>query len=213
MRDFSIAPKEQAPATPCLVLIPHLTGIDESMRDAARQFAQVGFAVYIPDLYGRFGAPDPDVDGNPQTFMPYAKQLTTESINTDIDRAVSYLRTAYPEAKIGIIGFCMGGRIAMVRTAGYGDRFQAAAIWYGFAEEIDPKAIDIPVIGSFGADDAHIPADKVRATFEAIEVPHDLKIYDGAGHGFFHKESAYHPKAAADSFERSVGFLKHHLAS
>ncbi len=211
MRDFFAYPDVTDAATASLVLAMHLTGVDDSMRDAARQFCDAGFAVYVPDLYQGLDAPDPDTEHSIEAFMRFAKQPTTDSIDSDIQRATQHLRAAFPRTRIGIVGFCMGGRIAMVRAAGYSDILSAAAIWYGFADEIDPRTIDIPIIGSFGAEDRHIPPDKVASTFAALPVEHDLRIYEGAQHGFFHKESAFDPQAAADSFARSVAFLKRHL--
>lgn len=211
MNDYFIAPTGANAATPSIVLVMHLGGVDKSMRDAADQFADAGFAVVVPDLYSRFDAPLPDTEPNMAAYMPYAKQLTTESIDGDISRAVTLLRSEFRETNIGIVGFCMGGRIAMFRSTGYATTFAAAAIWYGFADEVLPETVEIPIIGSYGGADLHIPAEKVKSFFARVRTAHELKTYPGAEHGFFHKESAYAPAAAADSFSRTVAFLQQHL--
>lgn len=211
MRDFFISPARAHAGTPSLVLVMHLGGVDRSMRDTAQQFAESGFAVYVPDLYHRFDAPEPDSDPNVQAFLPYAKQLTTQTINEDLLRAAGELRARFPHTRTGIIGFCMGGRIAMLRASGFSDTFSAAAIWYGFAEEMDTSTIDIPIVGSFGADDHFIPTAAVVAAFEKIPVENDVKVYAGAQHGFFHEEAAHDAEAAADSFARSADFLRRYL--
>jgi carboxymethylenebutenolidase len=211
MRDYSIAPSGANARTPSILLIVHLGGVDASMRDAADQFADAGFAVYAPDLYAKFDAPAPDTEPDAQAYMPYAKQLTTESINEDIRRAVDALRSRFSETRIGIVGFCMGGRIAMVRSTGYSSTFGAAAIWYGFSDDIRPESVDIPIVGSYGEADVHLPPQTMTAFFSRVPTDHDVKIYPHAGHGFFHKEAAYDPEAARDSFTRTTGFLRRHL--
>jgi len=212
MNDYLIAPHDANEKTPSIVQIMHLGGVDASMRDAADRFAAAGFAVCVPDLYARFQAPAPDTQSSMMAYLPYAKQLTTASIDESLGRAVTLLRGRFPQTRIGIVGFCMGGRIAMVRCSGYKDTFAAAAIWYGFADEVDPERIDIPLIGSYGEADEHIPSDNVRTFFSRVPTEHDLKIYPGAKHGFFHKAAAYAPEAAADSLERTLAFLRRHLA-
>lgn len=212
MNDYYIAPDGAHDATPSIVAMMHLTGVDRSMRDAADRLAQAGFAVIVPDLFARFDAPAPDDGADISAYVPYAKQITTGGINEDIERALARLRAAHPNTATAVAGFCMGGRIAMVRAAGYSHWFKAAATWYGFADDIDPDAVDIPVIGSFGAADVHIPAEQVRSFFDRVPGETDLKIYEGAQHGFFHKESAYDAEAAADSLRRTAAFLMRYLS-
>ncbi|HEY2474828.1 MAG TPA: alpha/beta fold hydrolase [Candidatus Cybelea sp.] len=205
---FAAIPDDPTAVSHAIVLVMHLTGVDASMCDAAQQFAREGFAVVVPDLYARLDGPRPSDPNDVAAFMPFAKRLTTESIDADLDEGVSWLRERFPKATLSIAGFCMGGRIAMHRTAGYADRFSSAAIWYGFDDTLDPKAVDIPIVASYGLDDVHIPADKVEAFAQALTVEHDFKFYQNAGHGFFHRESAFAPAAAADSFRRTLDFLR-----
>jgi carboxymethylenebutenolidase len=213
MNDYFIAPPDAGAHTPAIVLMMHLEGVDESMRDAAQQFSAAGFIVSVPDLYSAFDAPAPDSGAGIPAYLPFAKQLTPASIDADMERGIARIHADAPDAPLAIAGFCMGGRMAMVRSTGYGNRFKAAATWYGFAPDIEPTAVDIPVIGSFGSADAHIPAAEVESWFSRVRVAHDLRIYEGAQHGFFHRAPAYDAAAAADSFDRTVAFLKMHLAA
>lgn len=109
---------------------------------------------------------------------------------------------------MGILGFCMGGVIALRRCSGYSDLFRAAAVWYG-AITIDPALVDIPLVASYGGADTHIPVETFRA---ALRVPNDVVVYPNAGHGFFHHGlDTYDPAAAEDSWRRAIDFLQRQI--
>jgi carboxymethylenebutenolidase len=205
-------PLNARPAAPSIVLAMHLWGVDGQLRDTARRFAAAGFVVLAPDLYARVGAPSGDGAVDYLTLLPYAKQLTFETVDPEVRAAAAFLREHHPHTKTAIAGFCMGGTMAWRRTNGYRDIFAAAAIWYGVVPETDPALVDIPVIGSFGADDSGIPLARVRAFFDGIQTRSDMQIYPHAGHGFFdERRSSYEPVAAAASWTRTLAFLKAEL--
>jgi carboxymethylenebutenolidase len=201
-------PLNARPSTPSIVLMMHLWGLDGQLRETAERFAAAGFAVLVPDLYAQFGAPNGDGALDYMTFLPYAKQLTFETVDPNVRAAAAFLREHHPNTKTAIAGFCMGGTMAWRRTNGYRDIFAAAAIWYGTVPETDPALVDIPVIGSFGAADAGIPVDRVRAFFAGIATRNDVQIYTDAGHAFFdERRSSYEGVAAAASWARTLAFL------
>lgn len=211
MRMYVAAPADAGEATPSIVLAMHITGIDESMRRTAARFARNGFAIAIPDLYARFDAPNGDVDTDYKTFLPFAQQLEPRTVDLDLRAAAAWLRSAYPRTKSAIAGFCMGGAMTLTRAVGNRDVFTAAAVWYG-AIRIDPKDIDIPLVASYGADDAGIPIDAIDALRAALSVPNDVVVYPHAGHGFCDEtRGAYAQNAADDSWQRSVAFLHRYL--
>jgi len=128
--------------------------------------------------------------------------------------SANYLRERFPTTRTTIVGFCMGGVIALHRTAGYANVFSAAAVWYGAPERasVTPEDVDIPIVASYGADDQGIPVDSVNTFFSRVSTPHDVKIYPNAGHAFFDDHGAtYEQTAAKDSWRRTVTFLKQHL--
>ena len=211
MRSYFAAPRNAGDATPTVVLAMHLTGIDRSMRNVANRFAESGFGCIIPDLYARFDAPDGDLVEDYKLFLPYAAKLAKETVDPDIRAGAAWLRAQHPRTKIAIAGFCMGGIMALVRAIGYSDIFNAAAVWYG-AIRIDPKLVEIPVVGNYGAEDHGIPVDTVEAFRAALPVPNDIVIYPNAGHAFADDtRPAYEKNAADDSWRRSLAFLRRYL--
>jgi carboxymethylenebutenolidase len=212
-RSFYAEPEQTRDGTPSIVLAMHLWGVDADTRQAAERFAAEGFAVEVPDLYAQFDAPSGDGATDYTQFLPFAKSLTTESIDVALLAAAGRLKDRFQKTKIAIAGFCMGGRIALHRTTGYSDTFSAAAIWYG-AIEVDPQSVELPVVASYGADDAGIPVETVTAFEHGLHVPHDIQIYANAGHAFCDStRAAYEPSAAQDSWRRTVNFLKAHLST
>ena len=209
---YYAAPRNVSPATPGVVVTMHLFGVDADQRDVARRFAKEGFATIVADLYARFDAPSGDNETEYKKFMPFAQKLTFETVDSDVRAAAAWLRTHIPNGKIAIAGFCMGGVMAMRRASGYSTIFSAVAAWYGISPDVAPESVDIPVVASYGGADASIPTEKINAYFDAVSVPHDVKIYPGAQHAFFDRtRPAFNAEAAADSWTRAITFLKQYL--
>lgn len=214
MRAYYAAPKSRKMPSQGIVLAMHLYGIDASTRNTARQFAREGFSVIVPDLYARFEAPSGDGCNDPSLFFPFARKLTFDTVEPDLRASATWLRDKCQTEKIAIAGFCMGGIVALYRTAGYADIFSAAAVWYGSIErsKADPSAADIPIVGSFGGADHGIPVDDVDTFRSRLTVPNDILVYPGVGHAFADRSRpSFHAEAAEDSFRRSVVFLREHL--
>ena len=208
---FFAAPQTEREETPAVVLAMHLWGGDASMRAAAERFARAGVVTLVPDLYARLGAPPGDDANDPAPFIPLARRLTSVDIDAAFDASVRWVHERYPLARIGLAGFCMGGRMATARASGYATTFSAVAAWYGLAD-IDPHAVDVPLVGSYGADDTGIPVEQVRAFERGLEVPHDIVIYPGAGHAFAdERRDSFELRASEDSWRRTLRFFETHL--
>ena len=211
---YAAWPVSAAASTPSVVVIMHLWGVDDQIRDVVRRFAKAGFAAIAPDLYSRFGAPSGDGVTDYTIFRPYAQKLEREVWLGDVAAATQWLAAKFPSTKTGIVGFCMGGKLVLIALSEEGDLFAAAAPFYGAVADIDPKAIHTPVCGSYGARDTGIPAADVRAFAGALAVPNDYEIYDEAGHGFFDDtRPSYVPSAAQDAWKRTVAFFTKYLGA
>ena len=211
---YAAWPVAATSATPSVVVIMHIWGVDAQIRDVVRRYANAGFAAIAPDLYSRFGAPSGDGATDYTPFRAAAQKLERTQYVGDIEAAAQWLRTKFPGTKIGITGFCMGGHLVLVAVSDTGTLFAAAAPFYGTPEDVDPKAIRIPICGSYGARDTSIPPDSVRAFAAALSVPNDIKIYDEAGHAFFDDtRERYVASAAADAWRRTIACFEKYLGA
>ena len=153
--------------------------------------------------------------------------LRDDELVEDINVAIDYLQNHYQRThgqKIGIVGYCVGGRITYLAATSC-PGLSAASVYYGGRILVPfgdgPAPIDltgnitIPVMGNFGDDDENpTPADVkvIDEKLTAAGVAHDFKSYPGAGHGFNCDDRAsYNEAAAKDAFDRTLGFFNQHV--
>ncbi len=211
---YAALPRDAAASTPGIVVVMHLWGVDESIREVVRGFAKSGFAAIAPNLYARSHAPSGDGAEDYTKFRPFAQQLQPAQVDGDLRAAALWLKARTSERKVGITGFCMGGAIALRQAIDNSDVFSADAVWYGKVEGIDPAKIRMPLLGSYGERDTSISADSVRAFEKALPGDRDVVIYPGAGHAFFdHTRPSYEAQAANDAWRRTIAFFTKYLAS
>jgi carboxymethylenebutenolidase len=153
-------------------------------------------------------------------------RLRDATIIQDINAAISFLKShsAVEAGKIGIVGFCMGGRIVHLMSAVNPD-IKAGVMYYGadpfsaWGEGPSPfertKEISCPIMGHFGEDDKNpSPADmrKLDAEMTRLGKPHEFYSYPNAAHAFANFGSAnYREHAANASWPRTFGFFEKHL--
>jgi carboxymethylenebutenolidase len=118
--------------------------------------------------------------------------------------------------RVGVMGFCMGGALAML-AAIHDTDFDAAVVFYGFppAEAGDPAKIQVPIMGHWANRDGFFPAERVDEIEGALQrggVPHEFYRYDAA-HAFYNPGGLgnYHAEHAETAWERSVDFLNRTL--
>ena len=209
---YTAYPKALRPNTPGIVIVMHIWGVDDQIRDTVRRFAKAGFNCIAPDLYSRMGAPSGDNSTDIETFKPFATQLVRKQYDGDLRSAGLYLLAKSSQAKLGVTGFCMGGHLALIQALDNADVFDSVAPFYGAVKDIDPTEIHIPVCGSYGEKDTSIPADDVRAWRGLLRVPNDVRVYGSAGHAFFDDtRSSYVASAADDAWKRTFTFFKETL--
>lgn len=209
---YAAWPTRSIAQTPSVVVVMHVWGVDASIRDEVLRFARAGFASIAPDLYGRFDAPDGDGAADVAAFRPFAQRLERERCGRDLAAAAALLSVKFPRTKTALVGYCLGGRIALNTAADYPDRFAAVCPFYGQMSDVEPAQIRMPLCGSYGALDAGIPAAEVREFAERLDVPSDVRLYEDAGHAFCDARRASYVEAAAqDAWTRTVEFLRAHV--
>ena len=205
---------------PALVVVMEAFGLNDHIKDVARRLAAEGYAVLAPDMYYR----EPNnVVGYDQ--LPDAIRLMTslrdDRIVADMAAAVTHLQSQEMVRgdRIGVTGFCMGGRISFLTACKNGD-IKAAAPFYGggIGGLLDqaPK-ITCPMLLFFGDQDSFIPNEEVeniRSTLAKLKKSAEVVVYPGAPHGFFCNErESYRADAAQNAWERLKTFFAKHLKS
>jgi len=206
---------------PALVVVHHQTGIDEFIQGMAQRLAGAGYLAAVPDLYHRDGA---DCQDDPRIR---SQRLGDRRVTLDIEASVKYLRNhpAVDGRRVGIIGFCMGGRVVYL-AATTNPAFKAAVTFYpgntgrSWGRDIPSpfeRTADLhcPIQGHFGEDDKNpSPEDRQRLAAELTKhnKTHEFHAYAGAGHAFMDStKESFRPGAEAEAWPRSLEFLRRHL--
>ena len=205
---------------PAVIVVMEAFGLNAHIKDVAGRIAGEGYVALAPDLYYRQADAVVGYDQLPEAIR-LMTGLRDDMIAADMAGAVSFLQSQdYVRGdRIGVTGFCMGGRISFL-TACKNSDVKAAAPFYGggIGTLLDqaPK-ITCPILLFFGDQDPFIPAqevDTIRSTLQGLKKSAEIVVYPGAPHGFFCDErDSYRPEAAADAWERLKRFLAKHLTS
>ena len=137
--------------------------------------------------------------------------LERDAVAAEIDGVIAWLKEERAAAGVGCIGVCMGGGLTLATAIRPTSHVDAVHVFYGggMPSEEAIARIRAPVMGSYGSLDEGIPAEQVdllRATLEANGVANDVKLYEGAHHGFFNDtRDVYQAEASADAWRRTLG--------
>lgn len=209
-----------------VVVIQEAFGVNEHIRDVAARLASEGYHAVAPALFHRAGGGTAPYDDFSKV-MPLLQGVTDEGILVDVDATLAYLHDqGFTDDRIGIVGFCMGGRVtflvAVNRQLGAAVGFYGGGIVTprlpGQTRLVDDAAgLRTPWLGLFGDRDQSITIEDVETLRDALaeaSVDHDVIRYDDAEHGFFcDKRPSYNPQAAADAWPRALQWFAGHLAS
>jgi carboxymethylenebutenolidase len=197
---------------PGVVLIQEWWGLDDHMAEVADRLAAQGFVTLAPDLYGGRVAHDADDAGK---FM---SELPVEQAARDLAGAVDFLlgSSDVTSAKVGIVGFCMGGGFALELAAQQGDKIGAVVPFYGVGQGVPAHyaTITAPVQGHYGESDEFYPVEQARKQEEQIRAESKSTVeffYYPAGHAFHNDKDRLgtFDEASADSaWGRAVEFLR-----
>jgi carboxymethylenebutenolidase len=197
---------------PGLVVIQEWWGLTSHIKDVTDRFAAEGFVALAPDLYGGNTTHDADEAGELMGKLPVADAAR------DLAGAVDFLlgHDAVTSAKVGAVGFCMGGGFVLVLAAQQGDKIGAAVPFYGVLKEDYPdfSGLTAPLLGHFGeqdpmADPASVDALAQRIAAESGVTPHFHQY--PAGHAFFNDENligTYDADNAKLAWSRTLEFLR-----
>jgi carboxymethylenebutenolidase len=206
-----LARPEGADSLPAVVVIQEWWGLNEHIEDVTRRLASEGFVALAPDLVHGVVVSEPD------EARKMVMELDMEEAVREIQHAIDFLlaQEYVTGPAVGIVGFCMGGRLAL-QTARVEEDLEAAVAFYG--SPLEPGAareVKAPLLGLYGAQDGGISEASVRSMERALDeagIENEIHIYQGAGHAFFNDTAAsYRPEAAADAWRHTLDWLHGHL--
>jgi carboxymethylenebutenolidase len=208
-----LARSAEGEAKPAVMVIQEWWGLNDHIKDIANRFAQEGFVALAPDLYHGVAVTEPD------EARKLVMELDMAEAVKEIQRGIDYLLEQDYVAgdKVGVVGFCMGGGLAL-QTALVEDNLGAAVAFYGRPlEPAQVGQVKAPILGLYGADDQGIPVDAVNQMDTALDeagIENEVKIYEGAGHAFFNDTAAsYNAEAAADAWPLTLEWFRQHLGA
>ncbi len=199
---------------PGIVVIQEWWGLVPHIKDICDRFAKEGFVALAPDLYHGQVAKSPDEAGK----MMMA--LRIDEAEKDLRRAVEYLRKnggSNDTKKIGVIGFCMGGALALY-AASKNANIAACAVYYGGHPKVKPDLpnLQAPVLGIYAERDGFVtPAvvHDLEKQLKSLGKSAEMHIYPGVDHAFFNdsRPEVYNAEAAADAWSRTIEFFRKNL--
>jgi carboxymethylenebutenolidase len=209
---------------PVILVISEIFGVHEYIADVARRFAKLGYLALAPDLFVRQGDPS-KYQSVAELMNNLISRVPDAQVMGDLDAVVAWAQANGGNVdKLGITGFCWGGRITWLYAA-HNPKVKAGVAWYGRLvgdkTELTPQhPIDIattlkaPVLGLYGAKDSGIPVSTVAQMQEALKKAgnqSEFVVFPDAGHAF-HADyrPSYVEADAKEGWRRCVEWLRTH---
>jgi carboxymethylenebutenolidase len=220
---------------PVALVVQEIFGVHEHIKDICRRFAKRGYMAIAPELYARQGDVS-KLEDIQKIISEVVSKVPDAQVMSDLDATVQYARkTGKADAKkIGVTGFCWGGRIVWLYAA-HNPQLDAGVAWYGRlvpAPDAKPSPLQprqpielvdelkAPVLGLYGAKDQGIPVESVERMRDALKrskskaaQASDIIVYPESGHGF-HADyrPSYNKTDAEDGWSRLLAWFKQHGA-
>jgi carboxymethylenebutenolidase len=223
MEIYEAAPDGDAKGA--VIVVQEAFGVNDHIQDVTRRFAAAGYHGVAPALFHRAGGGTAPYDDFSKV-MPLFEGVSDDGILADVDATIAHLEGAgFDRSKIGIVGFCFGGRVTFLVAARR--QLGAAVGFYGggiaapgglpFPPLIgESSSLQTPWLGLFGDLDKGISVESVedlRSALGDAPVPAGVVRYPEAEHGFHcDARESYHADAAADGWRRTLDWFDTHLA-
>jgi carboxymethylenebutenolidase len=196
---------------PGVLVIQEWWGLVGHIKKVCDRFAAEGFSALAPDMYHGTTASEPDEAG--KLFMA----LNIGQAEKDLRGAATYLLAQSSTKKLGAVGFCMGGQLALY-AATLNPSVGACVNFYGIHPNVKPdySKLSGPVLGLFAEKDQFVNPTAARAVDVAVKAggkQSEIHIYPNADHAFFNDERSdvYDKAAADDAWRRTLAFFRQHL--
>lgn len=212
MESFLAKPKDTG-LFPGLVIIHEAFGLNDNIREIARQFAEQGYTALAVDLFSNRNR----ILCMLQAFHGMLIRPLNNSMLSDLQSTMAFLRqqAGADKDRIGAVGFCMGGAYAL-QLAVTEKGMKAASVFYGAnPKPLEALAQSCPIVGSYPDKDFTTQAAReLEPILIKNNVPHDIKIYEDTKHSFFSQQrTPVEVEASKDAWQRMLAFFHEHLNS
>ncbi len=207
---------------PVILVACEIFGVHEHIADVCRRLAKQGYLAIAPDLFARHGNASTYTD-IPKLISEVVSKATDTQVNGDLDATLAWAAARGGDsARLGVTGFCWGGRTTWLYTA-HNPAVKAAVAWYGpVARAYHPGdktiielagSIHSPVLGLYGAADSGIPVETLTQLEAALKAAGNAKcefvVYPDTPHAFFADyRPSYRSAAAEDGWKRCLSWFK-----
>lgn len=231
-KDGDIPGYRAMPATggpfPVALVVQEIFGVHEHIKDICRRFAKQGYFAVAPELYARQGDVSKLTDIQ-EIITKVVSKVPDEQVLSDLDAAAAWAKsTGKGDTKrMGITGFCWGGRIVWL-YAEHNSELKAAVAWYGavVGKTDDPRPLQpikqvdhlyAPVLGLYGGADTGIPLsslDQMREAVKKAGKKAEIIVYPDTPHGFnADYRPSYRKEAAEDGWKRLLSWFRENGAA
>lgn len=205
-----------------VLVVQEIFGVHDHIKDICRRFAKLNYLAVAPELYARQGnvSQMSEID---EIITKVVSKVPDAQVMADLDATVKWAQESGKGdvERLGITGFCWGGRIVWLYAA-HNPRLKAGVAWYGRlvgqSSELLPRhPIDVaaqlraPVLGLYGGADAGIPnetVEQMRAALKAAGSPSEIVLYPDTPHGFFADyRQSYRKQQAEDGWKRLLAWF------
>lgn len=207
---------------PVILVIQEIFGVHEHIQDITRRLAKLGYLAIAPELFIRQG--DVSKLSNIDEIRPIVAKVPDAQVLSDLDATVDWaVKSSKGDGnRVGITGFCWGGRITWLYAA-HNPKLKAGVAWYGRlvgdATELQPKhpidvvsKLTVPVLGLYGGQDTGIPlntVERVQEQLKSSSSKSEIIVYPEAPHAFFADyRPSYREKEARDGWQRLQNWFK-----
>ena len=229
VKDGSIPAYRAMPATgsnfPVVLVVQEIFGVHAHIQDICRRFAKLGYLAIAPQMFARQGDVSKMTDIQ-EIISKVVSKVPDTQVMSDLDATVAWAEKSSKGNinKLGITGFCWGGRIVWLYSA-YNPKVKAGVAWYGRLisppTSLTPKhpidiaaSLKVPVLGLYGGKDDYIPNDTVEKMREVLKTGSsgsEIVLYPDTPHGFnADYRTTYRQKEAQDAWKRLQAWFKQH---
>ncbi len=208
---------------PTVLVVQEIFGVHEHIKDVCRRLAKLGYFAIAPELYARQGDVS-KLENIQEIFTKVVSKVPDAQVMSDLDAAVAYAQGTgrADTSRLGMTGFCWGGRIVWLYAA-HSAGLKAGVAWYGRLvaqpDALHPRnPIDVvkdlkaPVLGLYGGADQGISVasvEQMRAALKTASKPAEIVLYPDTPHAFFADyRASYRKEAATDGWDRMLAWFR-----